>query len=97
MKKQDILSMAAFKKAQNVFLGKMGSSSVYLITDSWLSKELVQNNAILEIQNVTDFEKALQSEAQKDLIVSSNLINQKALEKMLMRNPYEHRIFYISV
>lgn len=97
MKKQDIILTAAFKKAQNVFLGKMGACEVYQVADPWVYDELVQNHTMHEIENVTDFEKALQSEDPKDLIVSAYLINRPALEKILMRSPYGHRIFYISV
>ncbi len=96
MKKTDIISTAILQKVQNNFSGKVGMCEIYSIDNLWVTTELLKNNTASEIKNVTDFEKALQSTPARNLIVSAYLVNRPALEKMLMRTPIEHRIFYTT-
>ncbi len=96
MKKTDIISTAVLQKAQESFLGKIGLCEVYAIDKSWVSTELIKNESAYPAQNVSDFEKALQSSYSRNIIVSTFLVNKTALEKMVMRAPSQHRIFYTT-
>lgn len=96
MDKNDILLTSVLTKIQEMYVGKIGLSSVYEIRDEWVLKVLEQNGIASE-QSVTDFENALSNDNKKDIVVSAYLINKPALEKMVMSCSNNHRIFYSLV
>ncbi len=96
MKQEEVIGMVALKKAQNSCLGQIGASQIFDVSEKWVSEELVSNHMVYEAQSVTEFDDALKSQDVPNILVSSYLVNRPALEKMVMRSPIEHQIFYTT-
>lgn len=92
MKKSTLMSGALLNKIKEKPYEKIGLCEVYTVSENWVLTELAETNAVYQVQNVADFEEALQTRS--DLLVSAYLINKPVLTDILKRTPRFCRVFY---
>ena len=92
MKKSTLMNAALLNKIKEQPYEKIGLCEVYTVSENWVLTELAKTNAVYQVQNVADFEEALQTRS--DLLVSAYLINKPVLTDILKRTPRFCRVFY---
>lgn len=92
MKKNTLMRGVLLSKIKEQPYEKIGLCEVYTVSENWVLNELAETNAVYQVQNVTDFEEALQTRS--DLLVSAYLINKPVLTDILKRTPHFCRVFY---
>lgn len=84
-------------KALAMLFQPVGASKIYQIDESWLINELAVHPEVVVVDSVIDFEKEIDNETSKYILVSSYLLNQEALEKILMRHQRACVVFYGAI
>ncbi len=92
MKQNTLMTRLLLNKIKEMPYEKMGFAEVYSIRENWLFNELGKIKTVYRVQNVADFESALQTKS--DLLVSAYLINKPALSAILERQSRMCRIYY---
>lgn len=92
MKKSTLMNAALLNKIKEQPYEKIGLCEVYTVSENWVLNELAETNAVYQVQNVADFEEALQTRS--ELLVSAYLINKPVLTDILKRTSRFCRVFY---
>ena len=92
MKKNTLMRGVLLSKIKEQPYEKIGLCEVYAVSENWVLNELAETKAVYQVQNVADFEEALQTRS--DLLVSAYLINKPVLTDILKRTPRFCRVFY---
>ena len=75
----------------------IGAFKVYPIEEGWLLSELAAMPDVVYVDSVISFEKEIDNEQTNYILLSSDLVNQDVLEKILKRHQRGCAIFYGAV
>lgn len=88
------LMQLTLAKALERLFQPVGASKIYQIDEAWLLSELAAHPEVIVVDNIVDFEKEIDNESTKYILVSSFLLNQEVLEKILLRHQQSCVVFY---
>jgi hypothetical protein len=91
----ELLRRLARKTLQPAYVGSVGGSDIYQISQSWQREVLLGDSDVTITHNTTEFENAVQSANFQAIFVPYDAaLTQEVAERILLRNPLSKTIFW---